>query len=130
MMVKESDLIKSLITNLMVNDCSEDHDTLWQYDGKDKLDVEHDRYTGNWKGVITGTEYTAKEDMTLPYDVILKVVISSKQVILSKLEQAITLSLSLTKILMMISLIKLLRLLGMSKKLNGLIALTKISFVH
>ena len=47
-----------------------DHDTLWQYDGKDKLDLEHDRYTGNWKGVITGTEYTAKEDMTLPYDVI------------------------------------------------------------
>lgn len=47
-----------------------DHDTLWQYDGKDKLDIEHDRYTGNWKGVITGTEYTAKEDMTLPYDVI------------------------------------------------------------
>lgn len=47
-----------------------DHDTLWQYDGKDKLDLEHDRYTGNWKGVITGTEYIAKEDMTLPYDVI------------------------------------------------------------
>lgn len=49
---------------------TKDHDTLWQYDGKDKLDTEHDRYTGNWKGVITGTEYTAKEDMTLPYDVI------------------------------------------------------------
>lgn len=49
---------------------TKDHDTLWQYDGKDKLDLEHDRYTGNWKGVITGTEYTAKEDMTLPYDVI------------------------------------------------------------
>ena len=47
------------------------HDTLWQYEGLDKLDVEHDRYTGNWKGVITGTEYTAKEDMTLPYDVTL-----------------------------------------------------------
>ena len=47
------------------------HDTLWQYDGKDKLDVEHDRYTGNWKGVIKGTEYTAKEDLTLPYDVTL-----------------------------------------------------------
>lgn len=47
-----------------------EHDTLFQYDGKDKLDLEHDRYTGNWKGVITGTEYTAKEDMTLPYDVI------------------------------------------------------------
>lgn len=50
---------------------TKDHDTLWQYDGKDKLDVEHDRYTGNWKGVIKGTEYTAKEDMTLPYDVTL-----------------------------------------------------------
>ncbi len=51
---------------------TKDHDTLWQYDGKDKLDIEHDRYTGNWKGVITGTEYTAKEDMTLPYDVIIE----------------------------------------------------------
>lgn len=50
---------------------TKDHDTLWQYDGKDKLDTEHDRYTGNWKGVIKGTEYTAKEDMTLPYDVML-----------------------------------------------------------
>lgn len=47
-----------------------DHDILWQYDGEDKLDIEHDRYTGNWKGVIIGTEYTAKEDMTLTYDVI------------------------------------------------------------
>lgn len=50
---------------------TKDHDTLWQYGGKDKLDVEHDRYTGNWKGIIKGTEYTAKEDMTLPYDVTL-----------------------------------------------------------
>lgn len=50
---------------------TKDHDTLWQYDGKDKLDLEHDRYTGNWKGLIKGTEYTAKEDMTLPYDVML-----------------------------------------------------------
>lgn len=50
---------------------TKDHDTLWQYDGKDRLDVEHDRYTGNWKGLIKGTEYTAKEDMTLPYDVTL-----------------------------------------------------------
>lgn len=50
---------------------TKDHDTLWQYDGKDKLDTEHDRYTGNWKGVIKGTEYTAKEDMRLPYDVTL-----------------------------------------------------------
>ena len=33
------------------------HDTLWQYDGKDKLDIAHDRYTGNWKGIIKGTEY-------------------------------------------------------------------------
>ena len=48
------------------------HDTLWQYDGKDKLDVVHDRYTGNWKGIIKGTEYTAKEDLVLTYDVTLE----------------------------------------------------------
>ena len=48
------------------------HDTLSQYDGVDKLDVKHDRYTGNWKGIIKGTEYTAEKDLTLPYDVILK----------------------------------------------------------
>lgn len=48
------------------------HDTLWQYDGKDKLDVVHDRYAGNWKGIIKGTEYTAKEDMVLTYDVTLE----------------------------------------------------------
>ena len=50
----------------------EKHDTLYQYDGLDKLDMKHDRYTGNWKGVIKGTEYTAEKDLTLPYDVILK----------------------------------------------------------
>ncbi len=50
----------------------EKHDTLYQYDGLDKLDTKHDRYTGNWKGVIKGTEYTAEKDLTLPYDVILK----------------------------------------------------------
>ncbi len=48
------------------------HDTLFQYDGIDKLDVKHDRYTGNWKGIIKGTEYTAEKDLTLSYDVILK----------------------------------------------------------
>lgn len=48
------------------------HDTLSQYDGVDKLDMKHDRYTGNWKGVIKGTEYTAEKDLILPYDVILK----------------------------------------------------------
>ena len=48
------------------------HDTISQYDGVDKLDVKHDRYTGNWKGIIKGTEYTAEKDLTLPYDVILK----------------------------------------------------------
>ena len=48
------------------------HDTLWQYDGKDKLDIVHDRYTGNWKGIIKGTEYTAKEDLVLTYDVTLE----------------------------------------------------------
>ena len=49
----------------------EKHDTLYQYDGLDKLDTKHDRYTGNWKGIIKGTEYTAGKDMVLPYDVVL-----------------------------------------------------------
>ena len=48
------------------------HDTLYQYDGIDKLDVKHDRYTGNWKGIIRGTEYLAEKELTLPYDVVLK----------------------------------------------------------
>ena len=48
------------------------HDTLSQYDGVDKLDVKHDRYTGKWKGIIKGTEYTAEKDLTLNYDVTLK----------------------------------------------------------
>ena len=48
------------------------HDTLYQYDGIDMLDLKHDRYTGNWKGIIKGTEYTAQKDLTLPYDVMLK----------------------------------------------------------
>ena len=47
------------------------HDTLYQYDGIDKLDVKHDRYTGNWSGIIRGTEYVAVKDMVLPYDVVL-----------------------------------------------------------
>ena len=47
------------------------HDTLYQYDGVDMLDLKHDRYTGNWSGVIRGTEYVAGKDMVLPYDVVL-----------------------------------------------------------
>lgn len=47
------------------------HDTLYQYDGIDKLDVKHDRYTGNWSGIIRGTEYVAQKDLVLPYDVVL-----------------------------------------------------------
>ena len=47
------------------------HDTLYQYDGIDMLDVKHDRYTGNWSGIIRGTEYVAGKDMVLPYDVVL-----------------------------------------------------------
>lgn len=47
------------------------HDTLYQYDGIDKLDLKHDRYTGNWSGVIRGTEYVAEKDLVLPYDVVL-----------------------------------------------------------
>ncbi len=48
------------------------HDSLFQYDGSDQLDVVHDRFTGNWSGIIRGTEYLAKKDLVLPYDVILK----------------------------------------------------------
>lgn len=48
------------------------HDTLHQYDGIDMLDLKHDRYTGNWSGVIRGTEYFAEKELTLPYDVVLK----------------------------------------------------------
>lgn len=48
------------------------HDTLYQYDGIDMLDLKHDRYTGNWSGIIRGTEYVAGKDIILPYDVITK----------------------------------------------------------
>ena len=47
------------------------HDTLYQYDGIDMLDTKHDKYTGNWSGIIRGTEYVAGKDMVLPYDVVL-----------------------------------------------------------
>ena len=48
------------------------HDSLFQYDGSDQLDVVHDRYTGKWQGIFKGTEYTAAKDLILQYDVILK----------------------------------------------------------
>ncbi|MDN5014557.1 LPXTG cell wall anchor domain-containing protein [Streptococcus sp. SO2] len=48
------------------------HDSLFQYDGSDQLDVVHDRFTGKWSGIFKGTEYTAEKDLVLPYDVILK----------------------------------------------------------
>ena len=48
------------------------HDSLFQYDGSDQLDVVHDRFTGNWSGIIRGTEYVAEKDLTLNYDVVLK----------------------------------------------------------
>ena len=47
------------------------HDTVYQYDGIDMLDLKHDRYTGNWSGVIRGTEYVAEQELTLSYDVVL-----------------------------------------------------------
>lgn len=47
------------------------HDRLYQYDGIDMLDLKHDRYTGNWKGIIRGTEYVAEQELTLTYDVVL-----------------------------------------------------------
>lgn len=48
------------------------HDSLFQYDGSDQLDVVHDRFTGKWEGIFRGKEYTAAKDIILPYDVILK----------------------------------------------------------
>ena len=47
------------------------HDIIYQYDGIDMLDLKHDKYTGNWSGIIRGTEYVAGKDMVLPYDVVL-----------------------------------------------------------
>ncbi|MBF0786683.1 LPXTG cell wall anchor domain-containing protein [Streptococcus sp. 19428wC2_LYSM12] len=64
--VKIGDYIRYLLDGVTVG---KHHDTLWQYDGLDRLDTTHDRYTGNWKAVVTGTEYTAKADMVLAYDV-------------------------------------------------------------
>ncbi|MCY7070642.1 SspB-related isopeptide-forming adhesin [Streptococcus oralis] len=48
------------------------HDSLFQYDGSDQLDMVHDRFTGKWEGIIRGTEYLAEKDLVLPYDVIMK----------------------------------------------------------
>ena len=67
--VQLGDIIQYLLDGSMI---PERHHTLYQYDGLDKLDMKHDRYTGNWKGIVKGTEYTAEKDLTLPYDVILK----------------------------------------------------------
>ena len=67
--VQMGELIQYLLDGSMI---PERHHTLYQYDGLDKLDTKHDRYTGNWKGIIKGTEYTAEKELTLPYDVILK----------------------------------------------------------
>ena len=67
--VQMGELIQYLLDGSMI---PERHDTLYQYDGLDKLDTKHDRYTGNWKGIIKGTEYTAEKELVLPYDVTLK----------------------------------------------------------
>ena len=67
--VQLGDFVQYLLDGVTV---PEKHDTLYQYDGLDKLDMKHDRYTGNWKAIIKGTEYTAEKDLTLSYDVILK----------------------------------------------------------
>ncbi|MDU6724557.1 MAG: GbpC/Spa domain-containing protein, partial [Streptococcus mitis] len=55
--VQLGDFVQYLLDGVTV---PEKHDTLYQYDGLDKLDTKHDRYTGNWKGIIKGTEYTAE----------------------------------------------------------------------
>ena len=67
--VQLGDIIQYLLDGSMI---PERHHMLNQYDGLDKLDTKHDRYTGNWKGIIKGTEYTAEKELVLPYDVTLK----------------------------------------------------------
>ena len=67
--VQLGDFVQYLLDGATV---PEKHDTLYQYDGSDKLDMKHDRYTGNWKGIVKGTEYTAEKELVLPYDVTLK----------------------------------------------------------
>ena len=67
--VQMGELIQYLLDGSMI---PERHHPLSQYDGLDKLDTKHDRYTGNWKGIIKGTEYTAEKELVLPYDVTLK----------------------------------------------------------
>ena len=67
--VQLGDFVQYLLDGATV---PEKHDTLYQYDGLDKLDMKHDRYTGNWKGIVKGTEYTAEKELVLPYDVTLK----------------------------------------------------------
>ena len=66
--VQLGDFVQYLLDGVTV---PEKHDTLYQYDGLDKLDMKHDRYTGNWKGIVKGTEYVAEKDLVLPYDVVL-----------------------------------------------------------
>ncbi|HDA1983556.1 TPA: LPXTG cell wall anchor domain-containing protein, partial [Staphylococcus aureus] len=66
--VQLGDFIQYLVDGVTV---PERHHVLYQYDGLDKLDTKHDRYTGNWKGIIKGTEYTAEKELVLPYDVTL-----------------------------------------------------------
>ena len=67
--VQLGDFVQYLLDGATV---PERHHTLYQYDGLDKLDMKHDRYTGNWKGIVKGTEYTAEKELVLPYDVTLK----------------------------------------------------------
>ena len=66
--VQLGDFIQYLVDGVTV---PERHHVLYQYDGIDQLDTKHDRYTGNWKGIIKGTEYTAEKELVLPYDVTL-----------------------------------------------------------
>ena len=40
------------------------HDSLFQYDGINQLDVVHDRYTGKWQGIFKGTGVQLRK--TLP----------------------------------------------------------------
>ena len=56
--VQLGDIIQYLLDGSMI---PERHHMLNQYDGLDKLDMKHDRYTGNGKVSSRGTEYTAEK---------------------------------------------------------------------
>ena len=56
--VQLGDIIQYLLDGSMI---PERHHMLNQYDGLDKLDTKHDRYTGNWKGYQSRVQNTQQK---------------------------------------------------------------------